>query len=121
MLAQQTILDKITSVDDVCHVMEQLPSYEHRKVLFKALDFQKLNPTDKQAEDLNQYLSPHKQHALKAALSDIRAKSVDKHPTIEMSTKPLGDTPPSTRSNTPINSDSDDNDDQSTPMGRNSR
>lgn len=121
MLAQQTILDKITSVDDVCHMMEQLPSYEHRKVLFKALDFQKLNPTDKQAEDLNQYLSPHKQHALKAALSEIRAKAIDKHPTIEMSTKPFGDTPQSTRSNTPINSDSDDNDDQSTPMGRNSR
>ncbi|MDF1684668.1 MAG: hypothetical protein P1U36_08440 [Legionellaceae bacterium] len=125
MLAQQTILDKITSVDDVCHMMEQLPSYEHRKVLFKALDLQKLNPTDKQTKDLNQYLSPHKQHALKTALSKIKEDGIDNNKTIDMSTKPLGDTPktirpdtPSTRPNTPIDSDSDD-DNEFIPIDRN--
>lgn len=122
MLEQKEILSKIKSVDDVCHMMEQLPSYEHRKVLFKALDLQALNPTEQHVEDLNQYLSPHKQHALKDAMSKIREHAHDTHITIAMSTKPLGDTPASTRSNTPIDSDSDQEqeDDNFTPIGRNS-
>ena len=111
MLAQKGILDNIKSVEDVCRIMEQLPSYEHRKIFFKALDVQKLNPTKEQAANLNKYLSQHKQSAFKAAMSEIRENAVDNNKKIEIGHEPLNDTRP----NTPMS----EGDTDFTPIDRN--